>query len=205
MEAEGAVSLASVYNKLNGLEPSTSAALVSFAAARASEVIEALPGGAKREVLPGHEVRVLDGNCLDGRQHGRTAAGQGAGGVRPAARAHRGDGAVRVRARAGASAAGAGRADRGAYSLIREHGLLRSKPLQAMREQPGDGPCRLSEQWVQLKPREDEREGVKLRRIKVTRHGETELVLLSNVPDLTGLDMLTDQHPSQPPAGRRKH
>jgi hypothetical protein len=80
--------------------------------------------------------------------------------------------------------------DRGAYSLIREHGQLRFKPLEAMRalSQPGDGPCMVSEQWVQLKPRADGSEGVKLRRIKVeldkpTRHGETELYLLSSVPE----------------------
>ena len=67
-EADVGVSLASVYNKLNGLEPSTSAALVSFAAQRSREVIDALPGAAV-EVLAGLPVRVLDGNCLNGRQH----------------------------------------------------------------------------------------------------------------------------------------
>ena len=51
-EADVGVSLASVYNKLNGLEPSTSAALVSFAAQRSREVIDALPGAAV-EVLAG--------------------------------------------------------------------------------------------------------------------------------------------------------
>ena len=67
-EADVEVSLASVYNKLNGLEPGTSAALVSFAADRACEVIDAMPGAAV-EVLAGLPVRVLDGNYLDGRQH----------------------------------------------------------------------------------------------------------------------------------------
>lgn len=67
-EQDVGVSLASVYNKLNGLEPSTSAALVSFAAQRSREVIDAMPGAAL-EVLAGLPVRVLDGNCLDGRQH----------------------------------------------------------------------------------------------------------------------------------------
>ncbi len=66
-EADVGVSLASVYNKLNGLEPGTSAALVSFAAERSREVIDAMPGGAV-ELLAGLPVRVLDGNCLDGRQ-----------------------------------------------------------------------------------------------------------------------------------------
>ena len=67
-EADVGVSLASVYNKLNGLEPGTSAALVSFAAERSREVIDAMPGAAL-ELLAGLPVRVLDGNCLDGRQH----------------------------------------------------------------------------------------------------------------------------------------
>lgn len=203
LEAEGAVgvSLASVYNKLNALEPGTSAALVSYAAGRASEVIEALPGGAKREVLAGHEVRVLDGNCLDGRQHrlevtrGSTAAplpGKALAVFDPQQECIEAmvpceDGHAQERALLGqvgalvkprqvriadrnfcTEAFLSELTDRGAYSLIREHGLLRSKPLGAMREQPSDRPCRLSEQWVQLKPREDGREGVKLRRIKVT-------------------------------------
>jgi hypothetical protein len=54
---------------------------------------------------------------------------------------------------------------------------------------------------VQLKPRADGREGVKLRRIKVeldkpTRHGETELYLLSSVPEVSvrrhHVDLLTE-------------
>lgn len=57
------VSLTSVYNKVNGIEPQTSAALVRYSAEQAQEVIEEL--GAKREpVLAGYPVRILDGNCL---------------------------------------------------------------------------------------------------------------------------------------------
>lgn len=67
-EGEVGVSLAAVYAKLNALESSTSAALVSLAAERAREVIAQWPG-AVLELLPGQQLRVLDGNCLDARQH----------------------------------------------------------------------------------------------------------------------------------------
>ena len=57
------VSLTSVYNKVNGIETQTSAALVRYSAAQAQKVIEEL--GAQREpVLAGYPVRILDGNCL---------------------------------------------------------------------------------------------------------------------------------------------
>lgn len=226
LEAEGdvGVSLASVYNKLNGLEPGTSAALVGFAAQRAREVIDALPGAAALELLAGLQVRVLDGNCLDGRQHrlqvtrGSTAAplpGKALAVFDPQRQTIEAmvpceDGHAQERALLGqvGPLVGAGQVwvadrnfcteaflgeieDRGAYSLIREHGQLRFKPLEAMRVQSlsEDAAARaLSEQWVQLKPRSDAGEGVKLRRIKVeldtpTRHGETELYLLSSVPE----------------------
>jgi hypothetical protein len=70
LQTEGnvGVSLASVYNKLNGLEVRTSAALVAFAAQRWREMIDAMDGGAL-ELLAGVTARVLDGNSLDGRQH----------------------------------------------------------------------------------------------------------------------------------------
>ena len=57
------VSVVSVYNKLNGLEPATSAALVRYVAEEARGLIGEL-GGARPALLPGYEVRILDGNCL---------------------------------------------------------------------------------------------------------------------------------------------
>jgi DDE family transposase len=81
-----------------------------------------------------------------------------------------------------------GLVERAAHSLVREHGLLRFTPLEAMRPlaPEGEGVRALSEQWVQLKPQRDGRCGLKLRRIKVeldrpTRHGEAEVYLLSTV------------------------
>lgn len=63
-----AVSIKSVYNKLNGLEPGTSAALVRYSAAQATGLIEEV-GGARPTLLSGYRVKVLDGNWLEGREH----------------------------------------------------------------------------------------------------------------------------------------
>lgn len=220
-EADVGVSLASVYNKLNGLEPGTSAALVSFAATRARELIDALPGAAL-EVLAGRELRVLDGNCLDGRQHRLQVTRASTAAPLPGkalvvfdpqrttieAMVPCEDGHAQERSLLGqvGPLVGAGQVwladrnfctagflseleDRGAYALIREHGKLGFTPLEAMGApvRPEGADSVVSEQWVQLKPRADGREGVKLRRIQVeldapTRHGETALYLLSTVP-----------------------
>jgi Transposase DDE domain len=55
------VSLASVYNKLNGLEPCVSAAMVAHTAGQLAPVICAM-GGNIPALLPGFKVRILDGN-----------------------------------------------------------------------------------------------------------------------------------------------
>ena len=74
-----AVSVKSVYNKLNGLEPGTSAALVRYSAEQAMVLIAAV-GGARPGLLAGYWVKILDGNALAGREHrlaetrGQTAA-----------------------------------------------------------------------------------------------------------------------------------
>ena len=57
------VSLTSVYNKINGTEPSVSAALVAHSAIRLQPVIDAMAPGLE-PWLPGYRVRVLDGNHL---------------------------------------------------------------------------------------------------------------------------------------------
>jgi IS4 transposase len=66
-EAVG-VSVTSLYNKLNGLEPGVTAGLVRFAGAQAAALVDEL-GGAKPAPLPGWRVKVLDGNWLEGREH----------------------------------------------------------------------------------------------------------------------------------------
>jgi hypothetical protein len=62
------VSLTSVYNKLNGIEPHTSAALVRFSAQQAEALIREV-GGTEPALLPGLRVKVLDGNALGKREH----------------------------------------------------------------------------------------------------------------------------------------
>lgn len=62
------VSLTSVYNKLDGLEPQVSAALVRHTAARLEPLIQEL-GGQRQEWLPGYRVKILDGNHLAATEH----------------------------------------------------------------------------------------------------------------------------------------
>jgi IS4 transposase len=65
---EIAVSVTSLYNKLNGIEVNTSAALVRYAAGAVSPVIEGLKG-TRRSPLAGYPVRLLDGNCIEASEH----------------------------------------------------------------------------------------------------------------------------------------
>lgn len=62
------VSLTSVYNKLNGIAPETSAGLVREAGHACAEAIDAM-GGGRRALLPGFAIRILDGNCLAATEH----------------------------------------------------------------------------------------------------------------------------------------
>lgn len=61
------VSLTSVYNKLDGIEPTVSAALVRHTAACLTPVIGQL-GGQLPELLPGYRVKIVDGNHLAATQ-----------------------------------------------------------------------------------------------------------------------------------------
>jgi len=62
------VSLTAVYNKLDGLEPQVSAALVRHTTTRLEPVIREL-GGQRQEWLPGYRVKILDGNHLAATEH----------------------------------------------------------------------------------------------------------------------------------------
>jgi hypothetical protein len=57
------VSVTSVYNKLNGIEPNVSAALTQHTASRLAPVIESM-GGQLPPLLPGYRVKIFDGNHL---------------------------------------------------------------------------------------------------------------------------------------------
>lgn len=62
------VSITSLYNKINGIEPRTSAELVRYAAREISPIIKKL-GGIKESPLPGFHVKLLDGNCIEKTDH----------------------------------------------------------------------------------------------------------------------------------------
>jgi hypothetical protein len=62
------VSVAAVYDKLNGVEPETSAGLLRYASGEAAKVVEKI-GGAAPSPLPGLRLKLLDGNCLEKSHH----------------------------------------------------------------------------------------------------------------------------------------
>src|SRR5512135_1045035 len=62
------VTIDAVYDKLDRLETTVSAALVPTVAARLRPVIDAM-NGARTAWLPGYRVRILDGNHLPGTAH----------------------------------------------------------------------------------------------------------------------------------------
>ena len=62
------VSIKSVYNKLNGMETTTSSALVSYSASEAESLIKELGGGLENP-LPGYRIKLLDGNCIEASEH----------------------------------------------------------------------------------------------------------------------------------------
>lgn len=57
-------SLISVYNKLNGVETHTAAALVRYSAAALRPLITQVDGE-RSPWLPGYRVKILDGNCIE--------------------------------------------------------------------------------------------------------------------------------------------
>ena len=67
-DQEIAVSVTSVYNKLNGVEAGTSASLVRYSAQATRPIIEKM-GGTLPPLLPGYRVKILDGNCLEATEH----------------------------------------------------------------------------------------------------------------------------------------
>lgn len=62
------VSITSIYNKINGIEPDTSAELVRFASSQVQPIIREL-GGTLPSPLPGKRIKLLDGNCIEKSQH----------------------------------------------------------------------------------------------------------------------------------------
>jgi hypothetical protein len=62
------VSLTSLYNKLQGIEPAVAAEMVRHSARQFGPLIEGV-GGALPEPVPGYEMNVLDGNALAATEH----------------------------------------------------------------------------------------------------------------------------------------
>jgi len=62
------VSIKSVYNKLNGVEPNTSAELVRYSV-RQLRPLQRIMRGEAPQPLPGHRVRIIDGNRFSGTEH----------------------------------------------------------------------------------------------------------------------------------------
>lgn len=67
-EEEIPVSITAVYDKLQGVETSVSAALVRDSAQQLRPLVRRLQGRAAR-LLPGYPIRILDGNHLAGTEH----------------------------------------------------------------------------------------------------------------------------------------
>jgi IS4 transposase len=63
-----AVSAKAFYEKLHGIEPEVSAALVRHSGGHLAKVIDRL-GGALPDLLPGYQVKIVDGNHLDATEH----------------------------------------------------------------------------------------------------------------------------------------
>jgi Transposase DDE domain len=62
------VSLTSLYNKLQGIEPKVAAQLVSHSAEQLQPLIQEI-GGILPEPVPGYEMNVLDGNAVAATEH----------------------------------------------------------------------------------------------------------------------------------------
>jgi hypothetical protein len=67
-EARVGTSVSSVYNKLQEIEPHTSAGLVRYSAHQLAPVIEPL-GGERDPWLSGYQVKSIDGNCIAASEH----------------------------------------------------------------------------------------------------------------------------------------
>lgn len=61
-------SVTSVYNKINGIDTTTSQAIVRETAAKMAESIHDIKG-TRTPWLPGYRIKVLDGNCIEATEH----------------------------------------------------------------------------------------------------------------------------------------
>ena len=80
--AEIAASTISVYDKLRGVELTTSQGLVRHIGRKAQTLIETMNGGQPAQ-LPGYRLKYLDGNCLAASEHRLKALRTTAAGALP--------------------------------------------------------------------------------------------------------------------------
>src|SRR3954465_2971644 len=211
------VTLKSIYEKLQRVEPAVSAELVRFTAGRCGTLIDEL-GGGRQEWLPGYRVKVVDGNHLGASQHRiRETRGRSAAplpglslvlldpvwglpiDVLPCENGHAqerslfGELLERVEARDLWIADRnfcttdllVGSADREGCFVIRHHASLSLEPLEEWGTETETETGWVSERsaWVVR----DGRQVLRVRCLRVrlkaqTRDGETEVVLLTNLP-----------------------
>jgi len=62
------VSITSLYNKLNGMEPNTSASLVRDIALESSVIIQQMKAE-NNDWIKGYRIKLLDGNCIEATEH----------------------------------------------------------------------------------------------------------------------------------------
>ena len=214
------VSIASVYNKLNGIEPEVSAALVRHTAAVVGPLVQAMRQE-RPSPLAGYAVRIVDGNHLTGTEHRlaelrttRSAAlpGQALAVLDPAARLITGvvpceDAHVQERTLIDALLAAVrsgelwladrnfcttrmlfGVADAGAFYLIRYHDRsLKWREVGPFRGHGRADSGYVSEQAVEVCDPPSGR-WMPARRVRLeldtpTEDGDTEILLLTNLPD----------------------
>ena len=211
------VSRAAVYQKLNGVEIGVSAALVRETASELGQLIQQM-GGQQPPLLPGYQVRILDGNALAATDHRlqvlRTVAGAPLPGkslvvldpqlriavdIFPCEDGHAQERRLFGQVLASVQPGQLWIADRNMCTLdflggiaqrqsafvIREHQNL---PWQALSELQSVAVVEAGELLEQEIEIEYQGHALKLRRIvlrlsKPTRHGDSEIVVLTNLPE----------------------
>ncbi|MBI3303286.1 MAG: transposase [Deltaproteobacteria bacterium] len=214
---EISVSITSVYNKLNGLEPQVPAALVRYTAQELAPVITEM-GGAREPLVAGYRTKIVDGNSIAATEHRLKELRQRAAGALPGKSLVVLDPALQlvlevVPCEDGHAQERAlvpqvlqqvevgdlwladrnfctrgflfGLVERGAAFIIRQHQALPWEPLGPLQPVGRITSGRVAEQPIRV-PGEDGGELV-LRRVQLqldrpTREGETEINLLTPVP-----------------------
>jgi Transposase DDE domain len=211
------VNRSALYQKLNGVETKVSAALLGETGRELGQLIEQM-GGQKPPLLPGYQVRILDGNALAATEHRLEVLRHEAAAALPGkslvvldpdlrlavdlfpcedghAQERRLFGQVLERVKPGQLWIGdrnmctleflIGIAKRQATFVIREHQVMPWKALSDLKSVVLIDGGELLEQQVKI---EYEGNILQLRRVVLrlsqsTRHGDSEIVILSNLPE----------------------